>query len=306
MGNPNEAGQYSHHSNEAPPPYSANATLAPRASFSSSTSSLAPPYQAIPSSSISGVQNRFPQSLNGYWEMKMLSKNILLGEHADKPLFAVSLHSGLTKNKMVELHSGPNDSDPIIATADHESRWGSGRTTIIQIIPDGAPRAAVAGSSTGSSASGSGSTSEGNTTVIMKQPHDWRHTTHKFTVQVGLGKDTHEEEFEWRGSRGGEVKELDKWSRGWKLVRLNGVSHSHGGERATRSAGVTSDGKEVVAVYAQNTKASKNKIFKFQFLEGGATGVLGETFATAALMSALKIWYIAYVQQSAANAGAGA
>ncbi|KAI1417236.1 hypothetical protein F5Y13DRAFT_152332 [Hypoxylon sp. FL1857] len=295
MGNPAEA-DFTNDGGVAPPPYSTVDTGAQRPP--------APSYEAVPgasSSKIAGVKNRFPQSLNGYFPKSATSKAFFLGEHADQPLFVATLHSGLTSNPLVQLHSGPNLSDPLVATANNEKRWSSGRTTVIQILPAAASTLAGADSASGSGAAPSQEPEK----IIMKQAHILKNVTYGFSVEVGLGKDLRVENFEWRGSRGGEVRELDEYARGYKLVRLGGEGAGSGGERATRAANTTSDGKEVVAVFAQNTKWSMNKVFKFQFLESGATGVLGDKFALAALMTGLKIWYIDFILQQS-NAGAGA
>lgn len=302
MGNPAEA-DFTTDGGVAPPPYSAVDTGAQRASYPP-----APSYEAVPGtsssasgSSIAGVTKRFPQSINAYFQKAGFSKTFHLGEHADQPLFAVTMHSGLTSNPLLELHSGPNDSDPIIATANNEKRWSSGRTTVVQILP--AAFSSLGGADT---ASGSGPTSSQEAEkIIMKQTNLLKNVTYPFSVEVGLGKDLRVENFEWRSSRGGEIQDLDKYTRGYKLVRLCSEGTGHGGERSTRAANTTSDGKEVVAVFAQNSGWSMNKIFKFQFLESGATGVLGDRFALVALMSGLKIWYIEYIANQS-NAGAGA
>ncbi|KAI0138200.1 hypothetical protein F4776DRAFT_82173 [Hypoxylon sp. NC0597] len=300
MGNPAEAG-FTTDSEVAPPPYSTVDTGAQRVTYPP-----APSYEAVPgasssASSIAGVNKRFPQSINAYFQKAGFSKTFHLGEHADQPLFAVTMHSGLTSKPLLELHSGPKDSDPIIATANNEKRWSSGRTTVVQILPTAFSSLGVGESSSGSSTAPSQEAEK----IIMKQTNLLKNVTYPFSVEVGLGKDLRVENFEWRGSRGGEVQDLDKYTRGYKLVRLGSVGTGQGGERSTRAANVTSDGKEVVAVFAQNTSWSMNKVFKFQFLESGATGVLGDRFALAALMSALKIWYIEYLAKQA-NAGAGA
>lgn len=113
---------------------------------------------------------------------------------------------------------------------------------------------------------------------------------------MGRGKETRREAFEWRFSQGKEVKVFGAWSTGWKLVRLDGVaeSESESGEgsssRSERRHGQTSDGKPVVAVVADNTSPSTNKIAKFHFVGAGATGELGERWAFMALMTAVRVW----------------
>lgn len=80
------------------------------------------------------------------------------------------------------------------------------------------------------------------------------------------------EKFEWRGSKGEEVKNLGETSPGFKLVRIGRDD-------------------EVVAVWA-SPKLSKSiyKAAKFQFLGSGATGELGEAWAKMAVTSFLTMY----------------
>ncbi|KAI0883997.1 uncharacterized protein GGS22DRAFT_166621 [Annulohypoxylon maeteangense] len=280
MGNPTEA-DFTYEGSTAPPPY---------APANTHTESDTPAYQAVTgegSSGVSGVTNKIPQFLNAYFPpLTKWSRMMYLGEHAEQPFFAVTTHTGLSGKPMLEMHAGPTGSEPIIATAGAQSRFCSGKTTVVKLIPGG----------------GYLESSTETTTFNVKETYVKRHVTYPFSIEVGLGKDTRVENFEWRGSSGEEVKGLDKSSwRGYKLVRLGSDSLGPGGERASRSTGASSDGKEVVAVYTANGSFSRNKVFKFQFLESGATGVLGEKFALAAVITASKIGYMEFiVTQSAA------
>lgn len=84
------------------------------------------------------------------------------------------------------------------------------------------------------------------------------------------------------------------------MVRIGSEATGHGGERSTRSLGATSDGKEVIAVWSLSSSWSVSKAFKFQFLKSDATGVLDDSFALVALASALKLWYVEYVEATGA------
>ncbi|KAI1771710.1 hypothetical protein F4818DRAFT_428810 [Hypoxylon cercidicola] len=301
MGNPTEADFAAPPTRQdtavAPPPYSTFGDA--------SAAHAAPSYEAVPrdgnaaGSGVAGVSSRFPQSLNAYFPKMKLSKTFHLGEHADQLRFAVTMHSGLTSKPWLELHSGPNESDPIVATADNESKWGSSKNFVVQVIP--IPESAAGVSSTSAQQDWQLSPQ----TIRIHRKHDWKHMQYPFSAEVGLGKDVRHEDFEWRHSRGGEVQQLDKYAGyGWKLVRLGSSATGQGGERPARSSGATSDGKEVVAAWSHSTSWSASKVFKFQFLESGATGVLGESFALIALASALKIWYVEFV--AAISSGGGA
>ncbi|KAI1080469.1 hypothetical protein F5B20DRAFT_539327 [Whalleya microplaca] len=301
MGNPTEAGiAPSLADAPAPPPYTETDNARQYTNGSAAPAIPAPSYSEAGASTstnkIAGVSNRFPPTLNAYLQKKGMSKTFHLGEHAETPLFSVSMHSGWTGKPMLNLKSGPNNTDPVLATANDESRW-SGKNAIIQIF---APEEGSAAGSSSSSRS-----PQPTTTVKMTHKTGWRHATFSFSADVGLGKDTRREDFEWRHSRSEDIKELDKHSWGWKLVRLGSQAEGQGGDRATRSSGVSSDGKEIVAIWTMNGKWSMNKAFKFQYFGSALTGMMGERFAIVALMTALKMWYQEYVAStSAATAGA--
>lgn len=200
----------------APPPYSA--------SEGASAAHAAPSYEAVSrngnviTSGVAGVSNRFPQSLNAYFPKMKFSKTFHLGEHADQLRFAVTMHSGLTSKPWLELHAGPSESDPIVATADNEKKWGSGRNFVVQVIP--IPESAAAGSSaTSTPAQQQQDWQLSPQAIRIQQKHDWKQVQYPFSAEVGLGKDVRREDFEWRRSRGGEVQQLDKHAGyGWKRM----------------------------------------------------------------------------------------
>ena len=115
------------------------------------------------------------------------------------------------------------------------------------------------------------------------------------------------ENFEWRKTHGSEIRDLDRWSRGWKLVRLDGPPPlGQGGERNGRDVGVTSDGKEVVAISGWNSSWSMTKALKFQFLGTGLNGDLGEAWELMAVMTAVRTWYMEYISNAAATSNSSA
>ncbi|TQV91438.1 hypothetical protein IF1G_09937 [Cordyceps javanica] len=157
-----------------------------------------------------------------------------------------------------------------------------------------------------------------NSVITVPGPGDGPPVTEKLTVHSGRvtfsfdvggtgGKGTtRREDFEWRHSRGKEVRVLGGSAQGWKLVRLGGAGGSGSGsaddgplpERKSRTArkrarkarphGLTSDGLPVVAVYADNLSWTKKA--RFHFIGAGATDELGEPWAMYVTMSALHIW----------------
>ncbi|KAF9768480.1 hypothetical protein IL306_014237 [Fusarium sp. DS 682] len=133
-----------------------------------------------------------------------------------------------------------------------------------------------------------------------------------FDIQVGHGPDQCVERFEWRRSRGAEVRSVgqSRWG-GYKLVRLGSTntkeeyssSEEDLHDDSTSGEGYTSDGKEVVAVWGStNCFKSMSGVGEFQFRGSGATGELGQLWALMAVMSCMSVWQ--KVQRDNANAGA--
>ncbi|KND92422.1 hypothetical protein TOPH_03029 [Tolypocladium ophioglossoides CBS 100239] len=95
--------------------------------------------------------------------------------------------------------------------------------------------------------------------------------TYTFAAPVGKGAKLQLECFSWVSSTGQEVRGLGQWLRGWKLVR----SGQKGGE--------------VLAVWA-DASMRLSKAAKFEFMNSGASGVLGDTWALMAVVSFAKVW----------------
>ncbi|KAI0467411.1 hypothetical protein F4859DRAFT_494337 [Xylaria cf. heliscus] len=214
---------------------------------------------------------KFPPTLNAYFPMAF-TKTFHLGERKEAPSFAVRMHSGFTKNPELVLYNGPSEKDPILATANYESLWKSKTTLLTVPAREGKLH------------------DDESQSVKMACHWSLKHQTFTFAADIGVGKETRREEFEWRSSHGNEVRELDGYKWGWKLVRLSSEPLGGGGERATRASGSTSDGLEVVAVWAHNNSMSMTKAFKFQFIGSALNGMLGERGAALALISAIRIW----------------
>ncbi|KAI0203361.1 hypothetical protein F4808DRAFT_418431 [Astrocystis sublimbata] len=226
---------------------------------------------------------RIPANLNAYYA-GAFTKTFYIGEKKDAPSFAARIHSGLTKNPELVVYNGPSDKeDAIWATANQQSVWKAKNTIITIPALEGVPH------------------DDERQTITMACNWNLKHATCNYTADVGSGKKTRREEFEWRSSHGKELKELGGYKWGWKLVRLSNDPFSTGGDRESRATGSTSDGQEVVAVWAHNNSLSMSKAFKFKFLGSALDGTLGERGAVLALISALRIWSIE-VNASAAAA----
>ncbi|KAK5637032.1 hypothetical protein RRF57_012744 [Xylaria bambusicola] len=228
---------------------------------------------------ISGVNSKFPPALNAYYKWGF-TKTFYLGETKDTPRLAGRWHSRLSKKPELELFDGPDDKGALLATAHHGSISKSATTLTIP-AREGVPHDTE------------------SQQVTMSCPKLLKSKTYAFAADVGVGKETRREEFEWRPSHGSEVREVGGLRWGWKLVRLS-ESVGGGGDRATRELGSTSDGLEVVAAWAHNSSASMTKAFKFQLMGASLTGMLGERGAAVALISALWIWTIEVATSSAA------
>ncbi|TGJ75298.1 hypothetical protein E0Z10_g11028, partial [Xylaria hypoxylon] len=155
--------------------------------------------------STSGVKCKFPAALNAYFRMGF-TKTFHLGEAKESPLFAARMHSGLTKNPELVLYDGPSEKGAIMATATHESMWRS--NSIITVA----------------AREGVDHDSESQQVILSCPKMSLKHKTYRFTAHVGVGKESRREEFEWRSSHGSEVRELDGYRWGWKLVRLSSQS----------------------------------------------------------------------------------
>jgi hypothetical protein len=218
----------------------------------------------------------FPISFNGYYQ-KRITTVFHLGEHAHQPIFAVKTHTGWSGAPGVVLHSGPSDKDPPLAAAGNETGLETERhkDTLVILPP-------LPGSGTDSSHE------------YLRHDPTYRTESYRFNIDVGLGGDKgmYPEEFEWRRSLGDEVKELNNKKNilGWELVRLSSDMAIRPNETGEGSARVTADGKEMVAVWAPYAGWSLTKAFRFQFMGSGASGELGERWATMAVITALRLW----------------
>ncbi|KAF7560786.1 hypothetical protein G7046_g3360 [Stylonectria norvegica] len=174
------------------------------------------------------------------------------------------------------FHDGPNDEYPPLAG----------------VQPDGRMNQDFAITLPGVSPKGSGSRKE-----MLRYTPKHKRELYCFSMEVGTGPSRQVERFEWRRSRGSEVKSLGRSSWGWKLVRV-GVEIAGVPAPADTSKlpgyeavdGWTSDGKEVVAVWADASKTSMMTIGEFEYRGSGATGELGALWRLMAATSSLCIW----------------
>ncbi|KAJ1335918.1 hypothetical protein MN608_02662 [Microdochium nivale] len=256
------------------PPYDYTDKSGRRSSSSSSSSTKDSPRKP----------GKLPGAINSYWQTKM-SRTFHLGERRDAPLFAVKTGSGWSrKHPELTIYDGLSGGDdtPMLAGATRASMWS--RKYDMSLPP----------------LAGSGSTERTIETLAVST--SMTRVVYSFGIDVptGPGGQLQREEFEWRSTRADEVRGMgSRWVRGWKLVRRSSEAfRGPGGERHARDEGTTSDGKEVVAVWAHNQSWSMTKAFKFRFLGSALAGELGDRFDIMALVTALNMWH----QETQANA----
>ncbi len=211
------------------------------------------------------VNRQFPPSF-GLYTASALGRKYVLGEHQSQPLYAVSVHSGLSGQPSTVLHSGPSTDLPPLAAAD-AAMFGSSCTVDLPPLVVPVP--------------GAGAAASPQTTARqerMESSGGFVHRKMSFEIEVGGGGPLRREAFEWRHSRGPEVAALGSAGGGWKLVRLGGAGPGVGAGR-----------EEVVAVWS-NVRMSLTKLLQFRFLNSGLSGVLGERWAVMAVITALRMW----------------
>lgn len=164
----------------------------------------------------------------------------------EQPICFVSLPQG-GPGKLV-VHSGLTKHAPPLAIAQYAGTWTTGsKLTLLPTTSDDQPLV-----------------------EIMKFRGNGLHLAHNWAMQTAAGGLP--EKFEWRSSKGEDVKSLGGMSYGWKLMRLKP------GE------------EEVVAAFTL-PKLSRSiwTAAKFQFLGSGATGELGTQWAKMTVLTFLRI-----------------
>ncbi|RKU44775.1 hypothetical protein DL546_006765 [Coniochaeta pulveracea] len=248
--------------NDAPPPLNHEQQTRPTDEKSGHGESLPPIAQASSSApGPSNINRQFPPSFNIYLSSNILyQKRYALGQHKDRPLNAISVHTGLSGNPDVILRTGTSSDSAPLATVLFKTFSSDMILTLPPLTPSQPP------------------------SEIRMVAASWPTRSWSFVVEVTRPDGGHQPEpFEWRHSSGGEVKSLSGWGTGWKLV------HTGPGGQGTGSGPRSGEGNEVVAVFAVPAM-SITKAVEFRFLGSGMTGQFGERWAVTAVISALGIW----------------
>lgn len=213
-----------------------------------------------------------PARFNGYMSWSN-PKKFYLGAEKDNTRFLVRCPESVRKSNAV-IYAGPDVKDGVL-TEYKMDRLGRRKPFTVHSPQYGEVEVKI---------------DESGTVV--------KHKSLFFTMRSG-------ERFEWRHTRGNEVKELEgKFAYGYKLVRLSTRNSALGGDRKERKNGYTSDGEEVVALVGFNITRISSKIFTFLFINSGLSGAFGPLWEVTALASAFYLVYYEVIKASAAASAA--
>ncbi|KAM5354444.1 hypothetical protein ACJ41O_001093 [Fusarium nematophilum] len=229
--------------------------------------------QAPPQMSFESAQRGVPPVIRVAYK-KSWSKIIAhLSEPDSDPRYCVYLPQGWYGEML--LHDGAEPECPVLARAKGEGKWRQDFAIALPMLPG----------------AGENSSLEILRWKAKRKEQFW------FAMELGQGANKAVERFEWRRSHGSEVKSVGESKYGWKLVRLGrgagdpGSSDDEKDHGPDRMDGLTSDGREIVAVWADSGDwKSVSKIGEFQLRGSGATGELGTQWALMAVMSCMCIW----------------
>ncbi|KAK0612258.1 hypothetical protein B0T14DRAFT_439782 [Immersiella caudata] len=199
-------------------------------------------------------------------------------DHPDKPSFAITWPAGWYGSMI--FHAGPTKDHPALAAAKTAGKLRLDFEVALPALPP----------------------TEQRTEILRYESRRMREKWW-FAMQIGTGPDARVERFEWRRSHGAAVKGVAGGSGwGWKLVRMGEVGHGgeglggageggSDGDDDGQTDGLTSDGKEVVAVWA-DAGLSLSRMGAFEFRGSGATGDLGLLWAVMALVTCMGVWQL--------------
>ncbi|EFQ34186.1 hypothetical protein CGRA01v4_09790 [Colletotrichum graminicola] len=218
----------------------------------------------------------FHQNLNGYgWKTLSGGSYYELGASREELRFGVCVKCILSaRSEYLHIHDGLEPENDILANMSRNfeaTPYGGKEQEVFNLTLHAVegPREA-----------------EEQVEMYQLRDSEWGHRN---TLDLVIDIGGRSERFQWRHSKGKEVKGLAGCSSGWKLVRLGSQEVGVGGKRKSREYGFTIDGKEVVAVIAQPLSFKRD--FMFAFLGSGRSGALGNAWETAALMSGIWRWW---------------
>lgn len=234
--------------------------------------------QQPPQQSQNQIQRQFPDKFNLYATNYGFSRTFMLGNDEHPSIYAVRLHSGFSSSPPIVLHNGPDPDRCAMLAAVEFATFGGDFTLTLPPMPMPMPMPGTAAVAAASE-------------VEVECDFGLTSRCYRFDVEVGATQQVmRKEPFEWRHSYGAAVDSLGGSWTGWKLVRMARGPPPGASGGSPPGEFVTSDGCEVVAVWAGAGALSFTESARFRFVGTGDTGLLGERWAVAAVMSALGIW----------------
>ncbi|KAK0759615.1 hypothetical protein N5P37_007803 [Trichoderma harzianum] len=229
-------------------------------------------HQKIHKASLDGVT--FPKTLELNYDPSWKKLKLSL-DHGSQPLYMFNLPQGWWGDLI--MYNGPTLDSPPLAAVRNSGKTAMGN--VVTLPPLGPGQEVI----------------EEKMSRRTKRFMD----LYSFTVPVpqreGEKTTRRVERFEWVGTGGKEVKDLHEWVRGWKLRRVvESYADAYAGsddekdEDGDVSTYENTDG-EILAVWADATGLSK-KAAKFEFINSGATGELGEAWAVMAVITFVRVW----------------
>jgi hypothetical protein len=226
--------------------------------------------KAPPEIAAIGFPHRLVAGITGDWPHVSYS---LRDYHSDQRSYELSFDNGWRGN--MTLHGGPSKYHPPLANVERAGEMHEYFSITLPALPPYEQR-----------------------TEILRCPASRKQPWYWFAMEIGDGPHRRVERFEWRRSRGSEVRSIADKSRwgygGWKLLRMGDESND-GGDHAKsgmRVDGYSSDQKEVVAVWAHagTLKTARSKMGDLEYRGTGATGELGQLWSIMAAVTYMCIW----------------
>ncbi|KAL6872379.1 hypothetical protein HDV57DRAFT_511469 [Trichoderma longibrachiatum] len=237
-------------------------------------------HRRLRSASLSGVTlpNAMELSYDSSWSKFTLH---LLDSASSEPVYTFNLPEGWWGGLI--LHGGPTAKHPPLAAVRNTGKSAMGNLVTLPPLGPG---------------------QEVFEEKILRRRNGWMDIW-SFAVPVpdrAGEKGTTTTRVEWVSSGGKEVKELHEWGRGWKLRRVAanyGDAHAdnhldeekgEGGDAAAYEHEKLHTDNEVLAVWADAKGLSMKKAARFEFVNSGATGELGQAWALMAVVSFVRVW----------------
>lgn len=215
------------------------------------------------------AQNVIPQRFVATYKKSWTKLSVYISEPDSDPLYIVDCALG-PHGDMV-MFNGPTTEHAPLANVKYTGKWGADfKITLPEL--DGRP----------------------SHEEILRYKANFKTERYWFAMEVGNGPNRRAEKFEWRRSHSSDIASLGRSKWGWKLVRLGydaPESETPAQESQDGADGLTSDGKEVVALWADSKMMkSLTTIGEFEFRASGATGEFGRLWALMAMLTRMCIW----------------